>query len=78
MLRYNITFPSVRSEFEALTAVSINIMVSWNVTPCNLVHKSKRLRHTCCLHFKSSRVSQAGIVFINIEKERWGVEISTQ
>ena len=59
-LCFSIPLRSVSGESEVLIEVTINIMVSWNVIPYNLVHKYQSFGGICCFHLRGNRISQAG------------------
>jgi hypothetical protein len=47
------------TKFEFLTALNINIMIRWNVTPCNVVDRYQRFGGACCfkLHNRGAGVT---------------------
>jgi len=47
---------------EVLTLVRINIMVSWNVTPCSMVHRYQWFWDTRSRHVKDRRSKPSGNV----------------
>jgi hypothetical protein len=63
-----IRFLEMRSltKFEVLMTVNINIAVSWDLTPCNLVGRYQRFAQTCYLHLPVQDLGPVPSLFISL------------